>query len=115
MGRGDERDARRLLAAVTVTGAALWMTSTGATARDSPMTGPLCVLPECSTSAHASHDEASHPPTRKPLSLRVQELQEKVRASSPLLDEAGTAGQLRNIVQFFNFMNCQRKPDGSCR
>ena len=84
--------ARKLLAAVTVTGAALWLTSTGATARNSPMTEPFC----------------------KPLSLRVQELQEKVRASSPLLDEGAATGKVQNIVQFFNFLNCKRRSDGSC-
>lgn len=88
-----ERVARKLLAAVTVTGAALWLTNTGATARDAPTTGPIC----------------------KPLSLRVEELREKVRASSPLFDGGAATGKVQNIVQFFNFLNCERRPDGSCK
>ena len=93
---GDFRARNKLRAAVTATGAALWLTSTGVVTRDT---------------ANASYDDATLLETRKSLSQRVEEMREKVRAALPRSDKGSATGKIRNIVQFFNFLNCQKNPN----
>ena len=92
MSDDDRASARKLRAAITVTGAVLWLTSTGLIAHG------------------ATYASDTPLQTRKSLSQRVEELREKVRAALPQSDQGSATGGIRNIVQFFNFLNCQRNP-----
>lgn len=94
----DDQARKKLRAAVTMTGAVLWLTSTGVTANGT---------------AHASLNDATPLQTRKPLSRRVEEMREKVRAALPQSDKGSATGEVRNVVQFFNFLNCQKNPNDS--
>ena len=100
MGNRSRRH-RRLLAAVTLTGTSLWLTTAALSAV--PGTAEVRDL----SPAKRGNSLSSEP--NKPLSQRVEELRTKLRdAASP----AGTKAKepLRNIVQFFNFLNCVRDP-----
>jgi hypothetical protein len=62
---------------------------------------------------------ASGTPNRFPelLSLRVEQLKEKLREVSPGFDDEtniSRATKIDNIVQFFNFYNCMRPPWRNC-
>jgi hypothetical protein len=98
---GDYRARNKLLAAVTASGAVLWLTSTGATTNDT---------------GSGSFNDATPLQTRKPLSQRVEEMREKVRAALPQSDKGSATCEIRNIVQFFNFLNCQKnRNDKRCK
>jgi predicted aconitase len=95
----DDRAKKKLSAAVTVTGAVLCLTTAGVTGN---------------RAAHASLNDATS--TRRPLSQRVEEMREKVRAALSLSNSSGPAWKIQNIVQFFNFLNCAKTPtDPRCR
>ena len=77
---------QKLLAAVTASGAVLFL-SVAADGRSADQQGP-----------------APHP-FPDLLSLRVEQLREKLRASVPADDARAAGVKLDNIVQFFNFNN----------
>jgi hypothetical protein len=79
---------RRLLAAVTASGAV------------------LCLSVSADGSVYRDAAESTNPFPEQ-LSLRVERLREKLRATSPGGHDV-TSGKIDNIVQFFNFNNCMR-------
>jgi len=79
---------RRLLTAITASGAV------------------LCLSVSADSSIYRDVAEATNP-FPELLSLRVERLREKLRATSP---GDATSGKIDNIVQFFNFNNCTRPP-----
>jgi len=81
---------RKLLAAITASGAVLTL-SVSADSRVYPL------------------DAGSTNPFPELLSLRVEQLKEKLRVILPD-DDGATNGKIENIVQFFNFYNCMRPP-----
>jgi hypothetical protein len=86
---------RRLLAAVTASGAV------------------LCLSVSSDSYAHVPAIEPSANPYPELLSLRVEQLKEKLRTISPN-PEGTTNGKIKNIVQFFNFYNCMRGAWRNC-
>lgn len=89
---------QRLLAAVTASGALLCLCVSADGNAPAAVTGTTNPFPEL-------------------LSLRVEQLREKLRSISPGVDDAtGTSRVLKidNIVQFFNFNNCMRGPGRNC-
>jgi hypothetical protein len=85
---------RRLLAAVTASGAVLFLS----------VSADSSVYPLSADSAN---------PFPELLSLRVERLREKLRLISPS-DNGATNGKIDNIVQFFNFYNCMRPGWRNC-
>jgi len=85
---------RKLLAAVTASGAV------------------LCLSVSADSSVYRDAAEPTKPPPEL-LSLRVEHLREKLRATSPG-DHDATSGKINNIVQFFNFNNCMRGSWRNC-
>ena len=85
----------RLLAAITASGALLCLNIT-ADARG-PDAGRTLGEPET-----------------VPLSLRVEQLKEKLRSSAPALEPGASGEQIENIVQFFNFLNCSKGEWKNC-
>jgi hypothetical protein len=86
---------QRLLAAVTASGAV------------------LCLSISADGYARAPAIEPSTNPYPELLSLRVEQLKEKLRTISP--NQEGMAnGEIKNIVQFFNFNNCMRPGWRNC-
>jgi hypothetical protein len=85
---------RKLLAAVTASGAV------------------LCLSFSADGSVYPPGAESTN---RFPelLSLRVEQLREKLRFISPS-DNDETNGKIDNIVQFFNFYNCMRPGWRNC-
>jgi hypothetical protein len=81
---------RKLLAAVTATGAV------------------LCLSVSADSHVYPGGAESTNP-FPELLSLRVEQLREKLRSIAPG-DNAVTNGKIDNIVQFFNFYNCMRPP-----
>jgi hypothetical protein len=45
---------------------------------------------------------------------RVESLREKLNAGFPQFGRGADNGQIRNIVQFFNFSNCARTKSKNC-
>jgi hypothetical protein len=85
---------QKLLAAVTASGALLCLTVSADGNAPPAVTGTADRFPEL-------------------LSLRVEQLREKLRSISPGADGATStsrATKIDNIVQFFNFYNCMRPP-----
>ena len=95
----------RLVAAVTVTGAVLWLNNVAAD------TLPSGLAPDMSRTAHG---ELSRGQQDKSLSRQLELLHEKLRDTFPATGK-GSARQIRNIVQFFNFLNCERDEHGNCK
>jgi hypothetical protein len=85
---------RRLLTAITASGAV------------------LCLSVSADSRVHRDAAESTNP-FPELLSLRVERLREKLRATSPDVHNA-TSGKIDNIVQFFNFNNCARPPWRNC-
>jgi hypothetical protein len=81
---------RRLLTAITASGAV------------------LCLSVSADSSIYRDAAESTNP-FPELLSLRVERLREKLRATSPG-DHGATSSKIDNIVQFFNFNNCARPP-----
>ena len=79
---------RKLLAAVTASGAV------------------LCLSVSADSSVYPVGTEPANP-FPELLSLRVEQLKEKLRVISP-------ADKIDNIVQFFNFHNCMRPNWRNC-
>lgn len=105
----DDPSKNKLCAAVTITGAVLWLTSPAVTANAS---APDRISLFGGTSSIGANDPRQLQ-TVKPLSQRVEEIREKVRA---VFDEGNATDQIQNIVQFYNFLNCARNPtDRRCR
>lgn len=89
---------QRLLAAVTASGALLCLSVSADGGVSPAATGTTNPFPEL-------------------LSLRVEQLREKLRSISPGADDATSvsrATKIDNIVQFFNFYNCMRPPWRNC-
>jgi hypothetical protein len=85
---------RKLLAAVTASGAVLCLSVSADSSVYSPAIESINPFPEL-------------------LSLRVEQLREKLRSTSPS-DDGATNGKIDNIVQFFNFYNCLRPGWRNC-
>jgi hypothetical protein len=85
---------RKLLAAVTASGAV------------------LCLSVSADSSVYSVGAESTNP-FPELLSLRVEHLKEKLRVISPA-DNGATNGKIDNIVQFFNFYNCMRPGFRNC-
>jgi hypothetical protein len=85
---------RKLLAAVTASGAV------------------LCLSVSADSSAYPVGTESTNP-FPELLSLRVEQLKEKLRVISPG-DSGAAHGKIDNIVQFFNFYNCMRPNWRNC-
>jgi hypothetical protein len=84
----------KLLAAVTASGAV------------------LCLSVSADSSTYPVGAESTNP-FPELLSLRVEQLKEKLRVISP--GDSGVAhGKIDNIVQFFNFYNCMRPNWRNC-
>jgi hypothetical protein len=85
----------RLVAAVTASGAILCLTL---------------------SASGRSVDGQSNPnlSREKPLSLRVEDLREKLRAGFPALGREPGQQKIDNVVQFFNFLNCHRPGWKNC-
>jgi hypothetical protein len=86
----------KLLAAITASGAVLC----------------LNIPAQAHLSSH--QDEPSIESESRPLSLQVEQLQEKLRSSAPDPGEESGASRIKNIVQFFNFFNCFRPGWRNC-
>ena len=78
------RSKPKLLAAITASGAVLCL-SVPAEGHRANNQGELAIESES-----------------RPLSMRVEQLQEKLRSSSPAFGEPSAEGRIDNIVQFFN-------------
>jgi hypothetical protein len=85
---------RKLLAAVTASGAV------------------LCLSVSADSSVYPVGTEPTNP-FPELLSLRVEQLKEKLRVISPA-DNGSPGGKIDNIVQFFNFHNCMRPNWRNC-
>ena len=85
---------RKLLAAVTASGAVLCLSVSADSSVYSPATQSINPFPEL-------------------LSLRVEQLREKLRSTSPS-DDGAANDKIDNIVQFFNFYNCMRPGWRNC-
>jgi hypothetical protein len=85
---------RRLLTAITASGAV------------------LCLSVSADSSTYRDAADSTNP-LPELLSLRVERLREKLRATSPG-DHDATSVKIDNIVQFFNFNNCVRPPWRNC-
>jgi hypothetical protein len=84
----------KLLAAVTASGAV------------------LCLSVSADSNAYSVGAESTNP-SPELLSLRVEQLKEKLRVISPG-DSGEAQGKIDNIVQFFNFYNCMRPNWRNC-
>jgi hypothetical protein len=85
---------RKLLAAVTASGAV------------------LCLSISADSTVYPVGAESTNP-FPELLSLRVEQLKEKLRVISPVAGGA-TRDKIDNIVQFFNFYNCMRPGWRNC-
>jgi hypothetical protein len=94
---------KKLCAAVTVTGAVLWLTSTAIAAKPS-VPDQISLLAD---TARVGENGSARLQSNKPLPQRVEEIREKVRA---VLDRGSAPEEVQNIVQFFNFLNCNKNP-----
>lgn len=94
---------KKLCAAITMTGAVLWLTSTAITAN----AGATDQISLSADTARVGANHLAQPQTGNPLSQRVEEIREKVRAA---IDKGNGTDEVQNIVQFFNFLNCNRTP-----
>jgi hypothetical protein len=90
------RSTPKLLAAITASGAI------------------LCLSVATDGHEASNQSELTFENERNPLSARVERLREKLRSSSPVLEEGSVQGQIGNIVQFFNFFNCSRPGWRNC-
>ena len=86
---------RKLLAAVTASGAILWLTVSADSRVDK-------------SSIEATDNAA------EPLSLRVESLREKLRSSLPVHGKDAKEEKIENVVQFFNFYNCYKPGWRNC-
>jgi hypothetical protein len=93
---GAMRSTPKLLAAITASGAI------------------LCLSVAADGHEASNQSELTFENERNPLSARVERLREKLRSSSPVLEEGSAQGQIGNIVQFFNFFNCSRPGWRNC-
>ena len=72
----------------------------------------LCLSVSADSSVYPVAAEQTNP-FPELLSLRVEQLKEKLRVISPA-DGAAPGGKIDNIVQFFNFYNCTRPNWRNC-
>jgi hypothetical protein len=87
---------RKLLAAITASGAV------------------LCLSVSADSSTSLGNNDAPNP-FPELLSLRVEQLREKLRLVSPIDNSLNATGKkIDNIVQFFNFYNCMRPGWRNC-